>query len=728
MAQEKFGVGSSEFGVLELVTPNCIRDYMLDRFYRLGCDIGGTFTDFVLLNDRTGEIKINKCLTTPGDPSDAVEHGIRTLEVNTPGFVERLDEVIHGTTLVINSIIERKGALTGLITTKGFRDVLEIGRGIRYAPYDIFAEFPKPLIPRRLRLEVDERIRSDGTILKPLDPQGARQAVRTLLQMGVESIAVCLMNSFENPTHELMLKEIIEEKEAPGVSVSVSYRVLPQIKEYERTSTTATNAYVKPLTGKYLSKLAGRLESVGFKGKLFIMLSSGGVTSVETAAEFPVRIIESGPTAAVIAGQYYGKLFNIPEMFCFDMGGTTAKSCLIQKGIAGVVPTFEVGRVQRFMKGSGLTIQVPVVDLMEIGAGGGSIAKVSKMGTLQVGPESSGADPGPICYARGGTDPCVTDADLLLGYLDENYFLGGEMKLDREAARRSVEEKVAKPLEVNLIQATWGIHDLINETMAAAAKTHIAEKGGNPKIVTIAAFGGAGPVHAYGLAKKLGAPRLLVPPNAGVGSALGFFTAPRAFDLLRSHKVSLGNATFDEIGNIFKGLEAEATKIFKKEATGKDIQFQRSLDMRFVGQGSETNVPISEREFTELKKEEVRRRFDEVYEKLYGRTYPDSEVEFINFKVRASLPERPLQLPKLEKKGTSLDEAIKGRRRAYSPIAKDFISYTVYDRYELFPTAKFRGPAIIEEKESTVIVGEDASVSVDEYGFLWIDLIAEGMK
>ncbi|MEI6154778.1 MAG: hydantoinase/oxoprolinase family protein, partial [Deltaproteobacteria bacterium] len=305
------------------------------------------------------------------------------------------------------------------------------------------------------RMEVDERVRSDGSVIKALDPEEARQTVRALLDMGVESIAVCLLNSFENPSHELMLLEIIE-KEAPGISVSISYHVLPQIKEYERTSTTVTNAYVKPLTGRYLSKLAARLESIGFKGKLFIMLSSGGVTSVETAAEFPVRIIESGPTAAVIAGQYYGKHFNIPEMFCFDMGGTTAKSCLIQKGVAGVVPTFEVGRVQRFMKGSGLTIQVPVVDLMEIGAGGGSIAKVSKLGTLQVGPESSGADPGPICYGRGGTGPCVTDADLLLGYLDENYFLGGTMNLDKESARRGVEERIAKPLGVSFIQAVWG--------------------------------------------------------------------------------------------------------------------------------------------------------------------------------------------------------------------------------------------------------------------------------
>jgi N-methylhydantoinase A/oxoprolinase/acetone carboxylase beta subunit len=701
---------------------------MAERYYRLGCDIGGTFTDFVLLNDQTGELTINKCLTTPKDPSDAVEQGIRELEVKVPGFVEKMDEVIHGTTLVINSIIERKGARTGLITTKGFRDVLELGREIRYAPYDIFSEYPKPLVPRQYRLEVDERVRSDGTILKPLDPEDARQVVRALVSMGVESIAVCLLNSFENPTHELMIKEIIEE-EAPHVSISISYHVLPQIREYERTSTTVTNAYVKPLTGSYLARLSGRLESIGCKGKLFIMLSSGGITSVDTAAQFPVRIIESGPTAAVIAGQYYGKMFNLPDMFCFDMGGTTAKSCLFQRGVAGVVPTFEVGRVQRFMKGSGLTIQVPVVDLMEIGAGGGSIAKVSKLGTLQVGPESSSADPGPICYARGGQDPCVTDADLLLGYLDENYFLGGEMKLDKEAAKKGVMEKIAKPLGVTFVQAIWGIHDLINETMAAAAKTHIAEKGGNPKIVTVSAFGGAGPVHAYGLAKKLGAPRLLVPPNAGVGSALGFFTAPRAFDLVRSHKVSLVDANFAEIEKIFRELEADGEKTLKKAGKDETVRFERSLDMRFVGQGSETNVPVTERDFTRLKREEIRKKFDQIYEKLYGRTYPDSAVEFINFKVRASLPERLFKFSKLDRKSEGLKAAAKGQRPAYSGMAKDFIPYTVYDRYKLFPNARFKGPAIIEEKESTLIVGEDAAVSVDDYGFLWVDFAsAQGAK
>ncbi len=695
---------------------------MSEKTVRLGCDIGGTFTDFVLLDDETGQMKVNKCLTTPHDPSEAVEQGISTLIQDQPGLMRRLYEIVHGTTLVINAIIERKGARTGLITTRGFRDVLELRREIRYAPFDVFAEFPTPLIPRKHRYEVDERIRNDGEVLRALDTQQVEQLIRHMLREGIESFAVCLINSFENPVHELQIKHMIEDL-APNAQVSISYEVLPQIREYERTSTTVTNAYVKPLTSKYLSKLSGKLESMGFEGRLFIMLSSGGITSAETASEFPVRIIESGPTAAVISGQYFGKLFGLSELFCFDMGGTTAKSCLVQDGSVGIVPTFEVGRVQRFMKGSGLTIQVPVVDLMEIGAGGGSIAKVSKLNTLQVGPESSGADPGPICYGRGGEHPCVTDADLLLGYLDENYFLGGEMQLDKQAARARIEKQIAEPLGVTPIQAIWGIHDLINETMAGAAKTHIAEKGGNPKLVTMVAFGGAGPVHAYGLAKKLGAPRFIVPPNAGVGSAMGFFTAPRAFDLLRSHKVSLEEADFRQIELLFREMESQSLEALTKDEHRDQVIFDRSVDMRFVGQGSETNVKVFEKDINMLGKQELRERFDAVYGKLYGRTYPDSPVEFVNFKVRASLPERLLALPQRTKKPDStIHAAIKGSRPAYCGRAKDFVTHTVYDRYQLFPGASFCGPAIIEERESTVVVGEDASVRVDEYGFLWVDL------
>ena len=694
------------------------------RSYRLGCDIGGTFTDFVLVNDETGDFQINKCLTTPADPSDAVEEGIRGLLERVPGFMPEIDEIIHGTTLVINAIIERKGARTALITTRGFRDVLELGREIRYDAYDIFAEYPEPLVPRSLRKEVTERVTADGRILMRLNSAEVEEVLAGICDTGVESLAVCLINSYENPTHEIQIKEIVN-KYAPDLSLSTSYEVLPQIREYERTCTTVTNAYVKPITAKYLAKLSARLESLGFQGKLFIMLSSGGITSVETAREYPVRIIESGPTAAVIASQHYGKMFQIKDMFCFDMGGTTAKSCLIQKGHAGLVSTFEVGRVQRFKKGSGLPIQVPVVDLMEIGAGGGSIARMSKMGLLQVGPESAGADPGPACYDRGGQDPTVTDADLVLGYLDPDYFLGGTMPLNKNASKRAIDEKVAKPLGTRVMEAAFGIHDLINETMAAAAKTHIAEKGGNPNIVTISAFGGAGPVHAYGLARKIGAPRIMVPPLAGVGSALGFFTAPVAFDLTRSHRVALDDADFRQIEQLFKELENEGAAILQEADRGQEITFDRTLMMRFVGQGAETDLTIDARPFDQWSKEQIREFFDGVYQKLYGRTYPETPVEFVTFKLRASLPQRPFRIPPLKNTGSSIEACLKGERQAFSLIKKDYIPFKVFNRFKLFAGAVLSGPAIIEEKESTIIVGEDASASVDEYGFVWIDLTSE---
>ncbi len=697
---------------------------MGDTSYRLGCDIGGTFTDFVLVNDESGEFQINKCLTTPTDPSDAVEEGIRGLLERVPGFMPKIDEIIHGTTLVINAIIERKGAKTALITTRGFRDILELGREIRYDAYDIFAEYPEPLVPRSLRREVFERISADGRVLVKLNPEEVLKVLSELGDAGIESLAVCLINSYENPAHEIQIKEIVN-KHAPDLSLSTSYEVLPQIREYERSCTTATNAYVKPITAKYLAKLSARLKALGFKGKLFIMLSSGGITSVETACEYPVRIIESGPTAAVIASQHYGKMFQVKDMFCFDMGGTTAKSCLIQKGQAGLVSTFEVGRVQRFKKGSGLPIQVPVVDLMEIGAGGGSIARTSKMGLLQVGPESAGADPGPACYARGGQNPTVTDADLVLGYLDPNYFLGGTMPLDKSAAEKAIEEKVARPLDTGLTEAAFGIHDLINETMAAAAKTHIAEKGGNPNIVTISAFGGAGPVHAFGLAKKIGAPRIMVPPLAGVGSALGFFTAPVAFDLTRSHRETLENADFKQIEQLFKALEKEGAAILAQADKDQKIIFERTLMMRFVGQGAETDLHIDARPFDQWKKAQIRERFDGVYQKLYGRTYPETPVEFVTFKVRASLPERPFRIPPLKRTATSIADCIKGERRAFSLTRKEYIAFTVFDRFKLFAGAALSGPAIIEEKESTIIVGEDANASVDEHGFVWIDMMSE---
>ncbi len=689
--------------------------------YRLGCDIGGTFTDFVLLDDESGKFRTHKCLTTPKDPSEAVESGITNFLSRAPGFMANLGEIIHGTTLVINAIIERKGARTGLITTAGFRDVLELGREIRYDAYDIFCKYPEPIVPRFLRREVEERIASDGRVLVEIDSVDVETVLAGLNKQGIESLAVCLINAYENPLHEMKIKQIVQTL-APELSISFSHEVLPQIREYERCCTTAVNAYVKPITTRYLKKLTSRLSSLGFDGRVFIMLSSGGITSVETAQKFPVRIIESGPTAAVIASQHYGRMFKIEDMFCFDMGGTTAKSCLIQKGHAGLVATFEVGRIQRFKKGSGLPIQVPVVDLMEIGAGGGSIAGMNNMGLLRVGPESAGADPGPACYGRGGKNPTVTDADLVLGYLDPDYFLGGTMPLDAGAAEKSIMERVAGPLKTPLIKAAFGIHDLINETMAAAAKTHIAEKGGNPGLITISAFGGAGPVHAYGLAKKIGAPRILVPPLAGVGSALGFFTAPVAFDLSRSHRISLEDADFADIEKLFASLEKEGAAILETAGPDQKLRFERTLDMRFKGQGAETALSIDSKPFDEWEPQEIRNFFDQTYQKLYGRTYPEARVEFVTFKVRACLPERPFSIPRLDNRTGTLKACMKGERMAFSLVRKEPILHRVYDRSLLFPGAVIHGPAIVEEAESTIIIGEDADASVDDFGFVWINL------
>ncbi|MBT3804890.1 MAG: hydantoinase/oxoprolinase family protein [Desulfobacula sp.] len=693
--------------------------------YRLGCDIGGTFTDFVLVNNITGEFHTNKCLTTPSDPSDAIEQGIRELAQILPGFMDNVEEIIHGTTLVINAIIERKGARTGLITTKGFRDVLELGREKRYDAYDIFSEYPEPIVPRSDRAEIDERLTFDGRILKDVDEKEVVHILEKFKKDGIQSIAVCFINSYENSVNEKKIKKIIE-KHAPELFLSTSFEVLPEIKEYERTCTTAVNAYVKPITFWYLNKLVKRLGTIGFNGKFFIMLSSGGITSIETAKNFPVRIIESGPTAAVIASQHYGQMFNIKDMFCFDMGGTTAKSCLIQDGHAGLVSTFEVGRVQRFQKGSGLPIQVPVVDLMEIGAGGGSIAKISSLGLLQVGPESAGADPGPACYKQGGDNPTVTDADLILGYLDPDFFLGGTMNLDIELSKKAIEEKIAKPLGTTMVKAAFGIHDLINETMASAAKTHIAEKGGNPNIVTVSAFGGAGPVHTYGLAKKIGASAILVPPLAGVGSALGFFTAPVAFDLSRSHRKVLDEADFKEVEHLFNELEHESAKILEGAQSGDEIIFERTLLMRFVGQGAEIDLNVNNKDFQKFSKDEIRSMFDEEYKRLYGRTSAESPVEFVTFKVRASLPKKPFTISKLSNQNRDIQTCIKGQRPAFSVIKKNYLPFTVYDRSKLFANAEFEGPAIIEERESTIVIGEDAKARVDEFGFIWILLAQSG--
>ncbi len=688
------------------------------RRFRAGVDIGGTFTDVILVDDDSGSLRIGKVLTTPQDPSLAAEMGLAEMLASPDVRAEDLANVVHGTTLVTNAIIERKGAKTGLLTTRGFRDALEIRRESRYDLYDLFLELPKPLVPRHLRLEVDERVLADGSVAVPLDREQAREAILELKAQGVEAVAVCLLHSYRNPAHERELGALIREL-APELAVSLSSEVVPEIREYERTSTTAANVYVQPLMDRYLRELEARLRALGVDAQLLVMLSSGGVCTPETARRFPVRLVESGPAAGALAAAFFGQLTGNPRLLSFDMGGTTAKSCLIDEGAPSTAAEFEVARVYRFKKGSGLPIKVPVIEMIEIGAGGGSIARIDSLGLLKVGPESAGADPGPACYGLGGTDPTVTDADLVLGYLDPNFFLGGRMRLDKQSAARAIEGKVAKALGMDVVQAAWGIHEIVNENMANAARVHCVERGKDPRVYPLFAFGGAGPVHAVRVAEILRVPSVICPLGAGVQSALGLLCAPLAFDLVRSHFGSLDEADWDAVNALLREMAEEGERMLLAAGVArKDIHRERSCEMRYAGQGHEVRVPLPEEP---LKAEDLLANFEAVYQQLYGRISPDVPVETLNWRMTVRGP-RPNVRMKPVGELQPLGAALKGHRPAYFPEAKGYVSTPVYDRYELCAGHSFVGPAILEERECTVVVGPRATVSVDGYANVVIEL------
>src|SRR5258707_2910919 len=485
---------------------------------RIGVDIGGTFTDLVWVDETTGAVRVGKLLTTPKDPSQAVEEGVVTLLHEAGAATTAVRALIHGTTLATNALIERKGARVGLLTTAGFRDAIEIGREGRYDMYDLFIDPPVPLVPRQLRVEVAERVQADGSVLRPLDEAQARAAVTQLGALGVEAIAICLLHAYRNPTHERALARLCAEL-MPGVPVSCSSDVVPEIREYERTSTPPANVYVMPLMSRYLDDLERKLQGLGIPGRLYVMMSAGGIGTPETAKRVPIRLVESGPAAGALAAARMARQGGMDRVLSFDMGGTTAKACVIDRGEPLLAREFDVARADGFKKGSGLPIRVPVVELIEIGAGGGSIARVDRMGLLKVGPDSAGADPGPACYGLGGREPTVTDADLLLGYLDADFFLGRRMRLDVEAARRAIETRVAQPLGLTVTEAAWGLHRVVNENMAAAARVHGIERGKDLRGYPLFAFGGAGPVHAWQVGRILRVPRRVLPPRAGAPPA-----------------------------------------------------------------------------------------------------------------------------------------------------------------------------------------------------------------
>ncbi|HSK99168.1 MAG TPA: hydantoinase/oxoprolinase family protein [Rubrobacteraceae bacterium] len=684
----------------------------MDRRYRVGVDIGGTFTDLVLIDDATGERSIGKVLTTPQDPSDAVEKGLAELLEREGVEASQIKTIVHGTTLVTNALIERKGATTALLTTQGFRDAISIGTEHRYDMYDIYIEKPEPLVPRNLRYGVRERVLDDGSVAIELDEEQLRQVVAELREREVEAVAVSFLHSFRNSTHEQRVARVLAE-EAPGITVSLSSDVAPEIREYERTSTTIANVYVRPLVERYLRVLEERLTNLGFGGSLYIMLSNGGTASVETAREFPIRLLESGPAAGALAAAFYGLKTGFSAVLSFDMGGTTAKACLIEGGEPLTASEFEVARVYRFKKGSGLPVKTSVIEMIEIGAGGGSIARVGPLGLPKVGPESAGADPGPACYGRGGSEPTVTDADLILGYLDPDFFLGGRMHLDRDAALKAIEEGIARPLGLDPIEAAWGIHQVVNENMANAARIHAIERGKDPRAYPLFAFGGAGPVHAYSVARALGVPGFVAPLGAGATSAFGFLCAPLSFDFVRSLYGRLDELDWSVVNGALEEMEKEGRDLLRASGVADaDIRVRRLCDMRYTGQGHEVTVELPVGALGPDDTGRLASLYSKEYRRLYNREGPDVPLEALTWRLEVAAPPPEIRLEAGEEREAA-SGGRKGAREIYLPEEKGFREVPVYDRYRLGPGAAFEGPAVIEEKESTVILGPEGRAKID---------------
>lgn len=683
---------------------------------RVAVDIGGTFTDLALLRDgRIGEIV--KTPTTQADPSEGVELGLeRLLRGHAP---ERVSEVVHGTTLVANALIERTGAQTALVTTRGFRDVLAIGEERRYDMYDLAIEMPQPLVPRRRRWEATERVLADGTIEVPLDREQARRLARRARREGVEAIAICLLHAYRHPEHEQALAEAIAE-EAPAISVSLSSEVVPEIGEYVRTSTVVANAYALPLVSRYLETLARRVRELGVEAPLRIMLSTGGLATVDAARRFPVRLCESGPAAGVLSAAFWAARDGASsDILAFDMGGTTAKSCLVEGGAPLLARQFEVARVHRFAKGSGLPIRQPVIDLIEIGAGGGSIAHVDSFGLLKVGPQSAAGDPGPACYGRGGTQPTVTDADLVLGYLNPDYFLGGEMALDQEASLVALDGLSAQ-LGINRHQTAAGIHRVVNENMASAARMHAIERGRDLRRCLLVATGGAGPVHAWGIARALGIRSILFPPIAGVGSAIGMLAAEHAFDFVRSAPSPLGAVQWSDVRQLISRLADEGRSLLADAQVPREqITVSLAVDMRYRGQGDSLRIELG-RSLGRSPERRLEREFAAEYTRVYGSTPPTVEPEVVSWAVRVSGARPRISLTR--------PEAARGRKRASRQIWSlergALIEARVIDRATLRAGAVVRGPAVLEEAESTVVIGEGGVGRVLESGCVAVELDA----
>lgn len=669
----------------------------------LGIDIGGTFTDIVMHDREQGRRYSRKVLTTHQNPQRGVIGGIEKLLAEEAIAASQVGRVVHATTLFTNALIERRGVVTGLITTAGFRDTLEIGRERKYDLYDLGILNPPPLVARDMRLEVSERMRADGEVLTPLEVAELLDKVDMLKRAGATSIAVVFLHSYINPRHELEAVAAIAAH-APELHLTASHEVAPEIREYERASTAVASAYVKPLAIGYLASMEQQIAALGIRAPLMLMLSSGGLTNRQEVVRNPVQMLESGPAAGALSAAFFGGRDGERDLLAFDMGGTTAKLCLIEDGQPAIAYSFEAAREKRFAEGSGLPIRISTVELIEIGAGGGSIARRNEIGFLKVGPDSAGSEPGPACYGLGGDEPTVTDANLLLGYLNPDFFAGGTMSIKPEAAEAAI-DRLARTIDLDVPQVAAGIHNLVNETMAGAARVHIAERGHDPRRFSLVVTGGGGPVHGYGVARKLGLSRIICPPSPGVASALGLLVAPARVDRMATVNFRVADGDVTALEAAFARLEEEARAVIA--ATGLPLEavtVERLVDGRFAGQGFDLVVKLGAGPYGEASRSVLSDAFHRSYREKFTRPPPDVPLEFLNIRVSVTAAETGGRLAD-PPPGRGVDGARKGVRRCWFDEAGAYVETPVYDRDLLGAGDAFDGPALVEDPSSTLVVG-----------------------
>mgnify|MGYP002883496989 FL=1 len=684
---------------------------------RIAVDVGGTFTDIAL--EHASEMTTAKVLTTPENPEQGVLSGIRSALSEANIAPDEVQILIHGTTLATNALIERKGAKVALITTEGLRDSVEMAQENRFEQYDINIDRPQPLVPRYLRWGIKERMNVNGEVLIKLEEKSIEQLLPMIDKNEIEAIAIGLIHSYANSKHEEKIAERLSAAR-PELSITLSSEVCPEIREYERQSTACANAYIQPLLSRYLRELDIELKKMGFKCPFLLMTSGGGLTTLDTSIKFPVRLVESGPAGGAILAAEIAKECGLDNVLSFDMGGTTAKICLIDGFTPQMTRTFEVARVYRNLKGSGLPLRIPAIEMVEIGAGGGSIAKVDEMKRISVGPESSGALPGPACYNQGGEDPTVTDADVILGRIDPKDFAGGAVKLDPEKADLALRTAVGKKLELNGSLSAFGVSEIVDENMANAARVHAIEWGKDISARSMIAFGGAAPLHALRLAEKLDINKVIIPSGAGVGSAIGFLRAPISYEVVRSRYISLQNFDPGIVNRLMKEMSKEAREIVASGAGASELTEQRLAYMRYEGQGHEIVVPVPLRELEAKDADTLRELFESEYSNLYGRSVPGQKPEVLSWTLSVSAPAHS-STQSSQKTGNNSTPDSNLTREIFDPALSDFVNATVYKRSQLGPELKYPGPAAIVESQTTTIVPSAYSFQLNEFGHLIIE-------